>query len=94
MCFWKTAPGYKVAEIEAKWINFINCYFHVIVCITRLSYYNFTTRLVVLDGLCWLKQNWVEKYVSLGFNCWFWLPFLVRVCLLGKTKFSLTNMLV
>ena len=27
--------------------------------ITRLSYYNVTTRLVDLVGLCWFKQNLV-----------------------------------
>ena len=34
---------------------------------TRLSYYNVTTRLVDLIGLCWLKQYLMEKYVRLGF---------------------------
>ena len=28
---------------------------------TRLSYYNVTTRLVDLVGLCWMKQILVEK---------------------------------
>ena len=28
---------------------------------TRLSHYNVTTRLVDLVGLCWFKQNLVEK---------------------------------
>ena len=29
--------------------------------LTRLSYYNVTTRLVDLVGLCWLKKNVVEQ---------------------------------
>ena len=36
---------------------------------TSLSYYYVTNRSVDLVGLNWLKQNLVNKYVMLGFNC-------------------------
>ena len=35
--------------------------FFLFLSLNRLSYYNVTTRLVDLVGLCWLKQNLVEK---------------------------------
>ena len=34
---------------------------------TRLSYYNVTTRLVDLVGLCWFKQNVAEKICYVRF---------------------------
>ena len=35
--------------------------FFLFLSLNRLSYYNVTTMLVDLVGLCWLKQNLVEK---------------------------------
>ena len=46
--------GPKSGLVEDQIPSFLMIY-------TRLSYYNFRTRLVDLVGLCWLKHNLLEK---------------------------------
>ena len=52
--------------------NLASCIFDDVECfiITIKSYYNVTTRLVDLVGLCWLKQNLVKNIVGKVLIAW------------------------
>ena len=43
---------------ESKVSVFIQIFDHLVIFLTRLSYYNVTTRLADLVGLCWLAWSW------------------------------------
>ena len=55
----KIYKKYSIADAQDKYVAFetFKKKNEEVMNITRLSYYNVTTRLVDLVGLCWLKQN-------------------------------------
>ena len=50
-----------LVQLQSLGFLYVICYLSNISDVDRLSYYNVTTRLVDLVGLCWFKQNLTEK---------------------------------